>query len=86
MGRLIYLNNALIGWGSKSMTGVTLSSTKAEYVSMSKGVKDIKLIHMCLTNLGFKINLPMNVHIDNIGAIDLLNNQSTKGRTKHVDI
>ena len=74
MGWLIYLNNALIGWGSKSMSGVTLSSTKAEYVSMSEGVKDLKFIHMCLTYLGFTIHLPMTVHIDNIGAIALLNN------------
>ena len=86
MGRLIYLNEALIGWGSKSMSGVTLSSTKAEYVSISEGIKDLKFIYMCLNYLGFKIDLPMQVHIDNIGAIDLLNNQSTKGRTKHVDI
>ena len=68
------------------MTGVTLSSTEAEYVSMSEGVKDLNFIYMCLTYLGFDISLPMKVHIDNIGAIDLLNNQYTKGRTKHMDI
>ena len=28
----------------------------------------------------------MYVYIDNIGAIDMLHNQSTKARTKHVDI
>ena len=77
MGQLIYLNDALIGWGSKSMTRVTLSSTEAEYVSMSSGVKDLKFIHMCLTYVGFDINLPMSVYIDNIGAIDLPHNQST---------
>ena len=68
------------------MTGVTLSSTEAEYVSMSEAVKDLKFIHMCMAYLGFKIELPMNVFIDNIGAIDMLHNQSTKARTKHVDI
>ena len=86
MGRLIYLNGALVGWSSKGMTGVTLSSTEAEYVSMSEALKDLKFIHMCMTYLGFKIELPMNVFIDNIGAIDMLHNQSTKARTKHVDI
>ena len=86
MGRLIYLNQALIAWCSKGMSGVTLSSTEAEYVSMSEGVKDLKFVHMCLMYLGFTIKLPMSVYIDNIGAIDMLHNQSTKARTKHVDI
>ena len=86
MGRLIFLNNALIGWCSKGMTGVTLSSTEAEYVSMSEGVKDLKFVHMCLAFLGFTVELPMSVYIDNIGAIDMLHNQSTKAQTKHVDI
>ena len=86
MGRLIYLNNALVGWSSKGMTGVTLSSTEAEYVSMSETVKDFKFIHMCMVYLGFTVELPMNVFINNIGAIDMLHNQSTKVCTKHVNI
>ena len=40
MGRIIYLNGAPIGWNSKSMSSVTLSSMEAEYVSMSEGMKD----------------------------------------------
>ena len=86
MGRLIYLNNALIGWSSKSMTGVTLSSTEAEYVSMSEAVKDLKFVHMCISYLGFKVELPMYAYIDNIGAINMLHNQSTKAHAKHVHI
>ena len=53
---------------------------------MSEGVKDLKFVHMCLTFLGFRVELPMSVYIDNIGAIELLHNQSTKAQTKHVDI
>ena len=30
MGRVIYLNDAPVEWNSKAMSGVTLSSTKAE--------------------------------------------------------
>ena len=44
MGRIIYLNDAPVGWNSKAMSGVTLSSTEAEYVSMSEGLKDLKFI------------------------------------------
>ena len=86
MGRVVYLNDTPIGWNSKSQSSVTFSSTEAEYVSMSEGMKDLKFVHMCLTYLGFTVELPMSVYIDNIGAIDMLHNQSTKARTKHVDI
>ena len=45
MGRIIYLNEVPIGWNSKAMSGVTLLSTEAEYVSMSEGLKDLKFIY-----------------------------------------
>ena len=69
MGWLIYLNNALVGWNSKVMSGVTLSSTEAEYVSMLEGLKDLKFIYMSLKYLKMKVNLPMILLINNIGVI-----------------
>ena len=65
-GRIIYLNGAPVGWNSKAMSGVTLSSTEAEYASMSEGLKDLKFIYMSLKYLKMKVNLPMIVLIDNI--------------------
>ena len=44
MGRIIYLNEAPIGWNSKAMNSVTISSTEAEYISMLEGLKDLKFI------------------------------------------
>ena len=85
MGRIIYLNDAPVGWNSKAMNSVTLSSTKAEYVSMLEGLKDLKFIYMCLKYLKLKVNLPMLVLIDNIGAIKMLDLKTNKYRTKHVD-
>jgi hypothetical protein len=43
-GFIIYLLNVLICWRSKSQKGVTLSSTEAEYVAISKAVKELKFI------------------------------------------
>ena len=86
MRRIIYLNDAPVGWNLKAMSGVTLSSTKAEYVLMSEGLKDLKFIYMCLEYLKLKVNLPMLVLIDNIGAIEMLDLKTNKCRTKHVDM
>jgi len=85
MGRVLYLNNTPIGWNSKAMSGVTLSSTEAEYVSMSEGMKDLKFLYMCLRYLQMRVDLPMLVFIDNIGAIEMLESKNGKCRTKHVD-
>ena len=79
------VNDAPVGWNSKAMSGVTLSSTKAEYVLMSEGLKDLKFIYMCLKYLKLKVNLPMFVLIDNIGAIEMLDLKTNKCHTKHVD-
>ena len=78
MGRVIYLNNSPVGWNSKAMSGVTLSSTESEYVSMSEGMKDLKFLYMCLKYLKQKVDLPMLVFIDNIGAIEMLDLKTGK--------
>ena len=49
MGRIIYLNETVIGWNSKGQGSVTLSTTEAEYVSMLEGMKDLLFIEICLT-------------------------------------
>ena len=85
MGIIIFLNGVPIGWNSKAMKSVTLSSTEAEYVSMLEGLKDLKFIYMCLKYLKMKVNLPMLVLIDNISAIEMLDMKSEKCRTKHID-
>ena len=69
MGRIVYLNKTPIGWNSKRMSGVTLSSTEAEYVSMSEGMKDLKFVYMCLKYIKMKVNLPMLVLIDCDGDV-----------------
>ena len=85
MGRIIFLNRVPIGWNSKAMKSVTLSSTEAEYVSMLEGLKDLKFIYMCLKYLKMKVNLSMLVLIDNNRAIEMLDMKTGKCRTKHVD-
>ena len=52
---------------------------------MSEGMKDLKFVYMCLKYVKMKVNLPMLVLIDNIGAIEMLDSKTRKCRTKHVD-
>lgn len=65
---------------------MTLSSTEAEYVAVSEVCTEIIFIKQILEFLGIKIDFPITVHCDNVGAIFLANNAKNSQRTKHVDI
>jgi hypothetical protein len=64
---------------------VTLSSTEAEYVAISEAVKELKFMYYLLSDLHIKVNLPIVVKTDNIGAIFMFENALTGFRTLHVN-
>ena len=39
-----------------------------------------------LKSMGLQVELPMILEVNNQGAVDLANNWSTGGRTRHVDV
>jgi hypothetical protein len=84
-GFVIYLLDIPVCWRSKSQKGVTLSSTEAEYAAISEAVKEVKFIHYLLCDFHIKVNLPIIIKTDNIGAIFMAENSSTGVRTRHVD-
>jgi hypothetical protein len=84
-GFVIHLLDIPICWPSKSQKGVTLSSTEAEYVAISKAVKEVEFIYYLLSDFHIKVKLPIVVKTDNIGAMFMQENTSTGLRTRHVD-
>ena len=84
-GFIVYLMNVPICWRSKAQKGVTLSSSEAEYVAISEAVKEIKFVYYILRDIGIKLDVPIIVKTDNIGAIFMSQNASTGVRTRHVD-
>jgi hypothetical protein len=65
---------------------VTLSVTEAEYVSATECAQDMLFVMRVLESIGLKVEKPMILWLDNKGAIDLTNNWSASGRTRHVDV
>jgi hypothetical protein len=61
--------NVPVCWRSKAQRGVTLSSSKAEYVEMSEAVKEIKFVYYLLREIGIEVNLPITVKMNNVGAM-----------------
>ena len=85
-GYIIYFCGVPVAWKSKSMKGVVLSTTDAEYVAVSEVVKEIKFLYQMLRSMEVKVLLPIKVNVDNVGAIWLANNSSVSERTKHIEL
>ena len=68
------------------MKSVVLSPTEAQYMALSEVVKELKFIVQLLQTMNIEVELPITVHVDNVGAIWLSNNRPTSNRTKHIDI
>lgn len=85
-GYVLFLLGVPILWRSKGQKSIALSSSEAEYYALSEAAKDIKFTYMLMTNMGLKVELPIIVHVDNVGALFMTENISTSGRTKHLDL
>ena len=85
-GYIIYFCGIPIAWRSKGMKSVVLSTTEAEYMALSEVVKELQFIVQLLQTMNIEVELPITVHVDNVGAIWLSNNRTTSDRTKHIDI
>ena len=85
-GYVIYSCGIPISWRGKGMKNVVLSITEAEYMALSEVVKELKFIVQLLQTMNIAVELPITVHVDNVGSIWLSNNRNTGDRTKHKDI
>jgi len=74
-----------ISWRSKGQKSVSLSSTEAEYVAISEVAMEILYVAGILKFLGVEIKHPIEVKVDNMGAVYLSKNATTGNRTKHID-
>ena len=68
------------------MKSVVLSTTEAEYIALSEVVKELKFIVQLFQTMNIEVQLPITVHVYNVGAILLSKNCTTSDRTKHIDI
>jgi hypothetical protein len=65
---------------------VALSSTKSEYMSLSKASTEAIWLCRLLNNIGCPQLQPTNIYADNQSAIQLSENPRFHDRNKHIDI
>ena len=83
---ITYLDGAIVKQYSKMMPIVALSTTEAELYSAVITAQDMMFPYHVVVGLELRVKLPMTVYCDNNGAVQLVNNWSVGGRTRHVDI
>lgn len=84
-GFVIKLGSNTINWECRKQRTVALSSTEAEYLSMSDCCKDILFLCNFLKELT-EWKLLCKLRNDNMSAIKLLESKECHKRTKHIDI
>lgn len=74
-----------ITWLSRKQRSVVLSTTEAEYVAASEGVKEIMWLKQLLDEVTQLKSVPC-LYIDNASAIKLVKNPEFHKRSKHIEI
>nr|GEX48121.1 retrovirus-related Pol polyprotein from transposon TNT 1-94 [Tanacetum cinerariifolium] len=84
-GSVQFLGERLIRWSSKRQKSAAISSTKAEYITLSGCCAQILWMRSQLSDYGIGFNkIPM--YCDNKSAIALCCNNVQHSRSKHIDI
>ena len=83
---ITYLEGAIVKQYSKMMPIVALSTTEAELYSAVLTAQDMMFVYHVMLGMELQVKLPMILNVDNMGAVQLANNWSVGGRTRHVDI
>jgi hypothetical protein len=85
-GFRVLLEGAPVIFKSSTQKSVALSVCKAEQTMGVLCAQDMLYVRHILESMGLKEKLPMILEMDNMGAVDLANNWSVGGRTRHVNV
>jgi hypothetical protein len=73
-------------WGSQYQATVALSTTEAEYMALTRAMKQILWMHSAMDEIGYPQTKPATLWNDNAGAVALTKNAKNSSRVKHIDI
>ena len=85
-GNVVYLGGSPVLWRSGKQPCTALSSTEAEYVSLSTVARDVSWLRSLCAELGIKQEGATPIYEDNTGAVAWANDISNFQRNKHIDV
>ena len=84
-GFTAFLEGAAVSVKSTMQQVVALLVTEAELMAGVQCAQDMLYVKRVLESMGLQVELPMILKIDNSRAVDLANNLSAGGRTRHME-
>lgn len=86
-GAIIQIGDSTVSWFSKKQLSVAISTTEAEFMAASEGVRTLIWIDRLYKELTPELKSEKPVlFLDNQSAIKLIKNPEFHSRTKHIDI
>ncbi|CAN0323386.1 unnamed protein product, partial [Discosporangium mesarthrocarpum] len=80
------MSGAAITWSSKMQPIVALSTTEAEYISLSHAAQEAIYLGNFFEELRFPEYKTITMYEDNMGALQLVSNKIYPARTKHIGV
>src|SRR5258708_21854380 len=77
---------AVITWSVKKQPTIALSSTKAEYMTMTHSRKEVVFLNHLFNDLEIPIQLPISLLVDNQSVITLVENPIFHAHSKHIEV
>lgn len=85
-GERVLLNGSPVSSKSGTQKHVSLSVCEAELYAAVTCAQDMLYVRNVCKSLELQVKEPMILEVDNKGAVDLANNWSVGGRTRHIDV
>jgi hypothetical protein len=85
-GYIVKMGSGAISWSSRLQGIVALSTTEAEFVAATSAGQEILWLRNLFSELGYKLDTPTTLHIDNRSALCVAKNPEHHGRMKHLDL
>jgi hypothetical protein len=85
-GYYVALNGNGVTWKSKTTPSVATSTTESEYVALAEALKELLHVKTLLTEMEFRVKVPMIIFTDSNGAIGVTKFRKINNRTKHINV
>ncbi|XP_059221638.1 uncharacterized protein LOC131996193 [Stomoxys calcitrans] len=84
-GYVFQINGGSISWACRKQTCVSLSSTEAEFISLSEACKEAIWLRRLLSDMKIIQTSPTIIYEDNQSCLKLIKEEKLSNRTKHID-
>jgi len=82
-GHCFIIEKTVCLWSSKKQSIVALSTCEAEYVAAAASACQSVWLSNIITQIGFNLDVPIKIYVDNVSTINLAKNPIFHQRSKH---